>query len=53
MSRFASLFLNDNADQSSRPAATEGEPPEKYRILFVDDETNVLNAMRRIFRQEN
>jgi len=55
MSRFASLFLNDDtaspaetaADAESRTAA------ERYRILFVDDEANVLKAMRRIFRQEN
>ncbi|BBO82914.1 hypothetical protein DSCO28_34800 [Desulfosarcina ovata subsp. sediminis] len=52
MSRIASLFLDNSAEQAaipdSKPAGTKA-----YRILFVDDEPNVLKAMRRIFRQEN
>ena len=49
MSRYASLFTG---------SSTEGTPAEKagavrYRILLVDDEPNVLSALRRIFRQEN
>ncbi len=55
MSRFASLFLNDDTAKGPGEAATGPGPgaTEKYRILFVDDEANVLKAMRRIFRQEN
>jgi type II secretory ATPase GspE/PulE/Tfp pilus assembly ATPase PilB-like protein/FixJ family two-component response regulator len=55
MSRFASLFLNDDstAEGAASTSAAEQAPTEKYKILFVDDETNVLKAMRRIFRQEN
>jgi type II secretory ATPase GspE/PulE/Tfp pilus assembly ATPase PilB-like protein/FixJ family two-component response regulator len=55
MARFASLFLNDEAAKSTAEAtaASDQGPAEKYKILFVDDEANVLKAMRRIFRQEN
>lgn len=46
MSRYSALFTGGDADneQSAKPA---------YRILFVDDEPNVLSALRRIFRREN
>ncbi|WP_319405323.1 ATPase, T2SS/T4P/T4SS family [uncultured Desulfosarcina sp.] len=55
MSRFASLFLNDDAAKGRAEAKDFSDPGEtgRYRILFVDDEPNVLKAMRRIFRQEN
>lgn len=52
MSRFASLFTGDN------PSSPLGDTPAKqqpggYHILLVDDESGVLNALRRVFRQEN
>ena len=54
MSRLASLFLSKDTpnapDDAGRP---EGVQDSKYRILFVDDEPNVLKSMLRIFRQEN
>ena len=55
MSRFASLFLTSQDTQKPPDDIdTAGqERTERYRILFVDDEANVLKAMRRIFRQEN
>lgn len=28
-------------------------PAKRYRVLLVDDEPNVLSALRRVFRQEN
>ena len=45
---YAHLFT----DYNSSPAGT---PPlvAPYRILLVDDEPNVLSALRRVFRQEN
>lgn len=54
MSKIASLFL----DSKTPPRTTEldvSKTPEKsiYRILFVDDEPNVLKTMKRIFRREN
>jgi type II secretory ATPase GspE/PulE/Tfp pilus assembly ATPase PilB-like protein/DNA-binding NarL/FixJ family response regulator len=49
MTDYASLFTGDTP--SSEPA---GETkPEKYHILLVDDEPNVLKAFQRVFRQEN
>lgn len=54
MSRLASLFLGKDEDDGPNgqlPHRTAEKP--SYRILFVDDEENVLKAMRRIFRQEN
>ncbi len=54
MSRFASLFLNAEPTRREAQATSPEEgKAESYKILFVDDETNVLKAMRRIFRQEN
>jgi type II secretory ATPase GspE/PulE/Tfp pilus assembly ATPase PilB-like protein/FixJ family two-component response regulator/RNA polymerase subunit RPABC4/transcription elongation factor Spt4 len=54
MSRFASLFLTeDHAADAPQAAASVSPDRSPYKILFVDDEVNVLNAMRRIFRQEN
>jgi type II secretory ATPase GspE/PulE/Tfp pilus assembly ATPase PilB-like protein/FixJ family two-component response regulator/RNA polymerase subunit RPABC4/transcription elongation factor Spt4 len=54
MSRLASLFLNDDTRQGATQTADTAPPkPEVYKIVFVDDEANVLKAMRRIFRQEN
>lgn len=54
MSRFASLFLNDEPTAGAvDPTAVEHTGGARYKILFVDDEPNVLKAMRRIFRQEN
>src|SRR4030066_2373013 len=50
MSRYASLFtgaVSENAQELEQPKDTA------YRILLVDDEPGMLNALRRIFRQEN
>jgi type II secretory ATPase GspE/PulE/Tfp pilus assembly ATPase PilB-like protein/DNA-binding NarL/FixJ family response regulator/RNA polymerase subunit RPABC4/transcription elongation factor Spt4 len=54
MSRLASLFLDSDGRQSA-PQGAEPAPPKPavYKIVFVDDEANVLKAMRRIFHQEN
>ncbi len=53
MSRFADLFLNKEPATTGKPQETETKPAPQYQILFVDDESNVLKAMRRIFHQEN
>ncbi|MBI3285524.1 MAG: Flp pilus assembly complex ATPase component TadA [Burkholderiales bacterium] len=45
---FSHLFTGAPA-----PAATELPKAKAYRILLVDDEPNVLSALRRVFRQEN
>ncbi len=53
MPRLASVF-EGRQRQSEGPSA--GDAVEfgtaKYKILFVDDEENVLNVMKRIFRKE-
>lgn len=45
---YAHLFTGDQAPQE----ITQPQPV-RYRILLVDDEPNVLAALRRVFRQEN
>lgn len=54
MSRLAALFLG-NTPATDIPKAFAGRPEAEpaYSVLFVDDETGVLQAMRRIFRKEN
>lgn len=47
MSKYASLFLGDS------PSSGKGLGSSGYTILFVDDEENVLSALRRVFRREN
>ncbi|MDT8426383.1 MAG: ATPase, T2SS/T4P/T4SS family [Methyloprofundus sp.] len=49
MSRYSALFTGN-----AIPEITEKQPEKAvYRILLVDDEPNVLSALRRIFRREN
>lgn len=43
---YAHLFTGEAAD-------VNGVQPARYRILLVDDEPNVLAALKRVFRQEN
>ncbi|MDH3689300.1 MAG: ATPase, T2SS/T4P/T4SS family [Gammaproteobacteria bacterium] len=50
MSGYASLFTGNRSDQDSKPAP---QAPQRYQILLVDDEPNVLKALTRVFRQEN
>ncbi len=45
---YASLFTGEPAEPSAQSTA-----PHRYRLLLVDDEPNVLNALKRAFRQEN
>jgi type II secretory ATPase GspE/PulE/Tfp pilus assembly ATPase PilB-like protein/FixJ family two-component response regulator len=45
---YAHLFTGEQ-----EPAANEMAPRPGYRILLVDDEPNVLAALKRIFRQES
>src|SRR3990167_1938013 len=57
MSRFGSLFLN-RSDSPESKGSPEPEAPEPqalvpYELLFIDDEANVLSALKRVFRQEN
>lgn len=47
MSRYASLFTD-----ASAPPPESSPPDVTYRILLVDDEPNVLRALRRVFHRE-
>ena len=51
MSNYTALFTGQKNTVSDQQF---NSPAKKtYRILLVDDEPNVLNALRRVFRQEN
>lgn len=47
--RYSSLFVG----QESTAAPLELIPETPYRMLLVDDEPNVLAALRRVFQREN
>lgn len=49
MSRYASLFTGREEGPRDAPPDTAA----RYTLLLVDDEPNVLNALRRVFREEN
>ena len=51
MPSYASLFTGAAPDESTPAAACPANAA--YRILLVDDEPNVLSALKRVFRQEN
>lgn len=49
MSQFTSLFTGDDTDESPDELASVAP----YCIMMVDDEPNVLSALKRIFHHEN
>jgi len=51
MPDYTSLFTDTSIDKSKPPDRENTINP--YQVLFVDDEPNVLNALKRVFRQEN
>jgi type II secretory ATPase GspE/PulE/Tfp pilus assembly ATPase PilB-like protein/FixJ family two-component response regulator/predicted RNA-binding Zn-ribbon protein involved in translation (DUF1610 family) len=54
MPRLASLFIGGKKEKDTRDSPDRVESGKTtYKVLFVDDEEGVLNAMRRIFKQEN
>jgi len=51
MSQYAALFTGESAESND---SGNSMPKENvYKILLVDDEKNVLSALKRVFRQEN
>jgi type II secretory ATPase GspE/PulE/Tfp pilus assembly ATPase PilB-like protein/FixJ family two-component response regulator len=44
---YATLFTGEAAAREEQPAA------RRYRLLLVDDEPGILNALKRVFRKEN
>ncbi len=59
MSKYADLFktMGTQADVDGSDCTVPGEASlsleQRFTLLFVDDEENVLNALRRIFLDEN
>lgn len=59
MSKYAELFKTMSGQTSSAEAAngvgsgTHASVEQGFTLLFVDDEENVLNSLRRIFLEEN
>lgn len=49
--RYASLFTSNPEKKPETPQNTAKRQP--YRLLLVDDEPNVLLALKRVFRREN
>lgn len=46
---YSALFTGQKNDKTDNSHATDAP----YKILLVDDEPNILSALKRIFRQEN
>ncbi|KAF0143892.1 MAG: response regulator receiver [Nitrospirae bacterium] len=59
MSKYSKLFKDVTKGEDTVPSQEDvaydlnPEKEERFSILFVDDEENVLNALRRIFLEEN
>ena len=49
MSQYTSLFTDSAEEEPVEPR----DKVQPYTILIVDDEPNIVNALRRVFRQEN
>ena len=55
MGKYAKLFKQELPDQleNQEELQPEAEASEKFTLLFVDDEENVLKALKRVFMEEN
>lgn len=57
MSKFAELFKSSNKDTPPEEVIhfqdTSNKDYTKFTLLFVDDEENILNALKRTFFEEN
>lgn len=52
MSKYANLFRSLTEGETAREDE-RGAPAGRFRLIFVDDEENVLKALRRVFLEEN
>ncbi|MDC0663772.1 ATPase, T2SS/T4P/T4SS family [Marinobacter sp. SS21] len=52
--KYGALFLEQH-DPAATPSAPMEEAPTRppYHLLFVDDEPNILSALKRVFAREN
>ncbi len=56
MSKYAGLFKKSETDaypDKNTDESVINRKPERFAILLVDDEENVLSAVSRVFRREN
>jgi type II secretory ATPase GspE/PulE/Tfp pilus assembly ATPase PilB-like protein/FixJ family two-component response regulator len=56
MSKYAELFKSMGGQEGSSEPSSLNDPvtlEQSFTLLFVDDEENVLHALRRIFLEEN
>lgn len=55
MAKYADLFKSGTTPAPGDPGKTSADSPaaQRFTILFVDDEENVLNSLRRVFLDEN
>jgi len=59
MSKYADLFKAEGTTKQTTPARNERDEDmpsateDRFSLLFVDDEENVLNALKRVFLDEN
>jgi len=57
VAKYADLFRTGNKeiwdDGKMQNADTQESGDDRFALLFVDDEVNVLNSLRRIFMEEN
>jgi len=55
MAKFAGLFKVPSEDENIADVESGGQSadPGRFTLLFVDDEENVLNSLKRIFLEEN
>ncbi|MDX1754629.1 MAG: ATPase, T2SS/T4P/T4SS family [Marinobacter sp.] len=51
--RYGALFLDQSDPANEQPQAEPTSAKAPYRLLFVDDEPNILAALKRVFAREN
>ncbi len=50
MSKFSTLFLGDSNEGPGQVSEEKSLEKKPYNLLFVDDEVNILRALKRVFR---
>jgi type II secretory ATPase GspE/PulE/Tfp pilus assembly ATPase PilB-like protein/FixJ family two-component response regulator len=55
MAKYSNLFKQELPDQTEpqEEIQTEADAGDRFTLLFVDDEENVLKALKRVFLEEN
>jgi type II secretory ATPase GspE/PulE/Tfp pilus assembly ATPase PilB-like protein/FixJ family two-component response regulator len=53
MGKYSKLFKPELPDQLENQEELQAEAGKSFTLLFVDDEENVLKALKRVFMEEN